>query len=243
MNRTSSRGLGVIAITVGVALVQAVAAPSTNPPPRQAAALPASLSGPEFQALRDSYLKQKRPLDGVRVQRLKNLLEKNLAEARRMLKEKEGVQNVKGMAVARNAISIFQSCLDSLDTERTCDLPKDVRHELSAIMDECRTGQAKIDADYSNQVAQIQEEYLPRFLALVARKSPAGVGSAEPDKQRMDFLALMSAEGLQTPPASLPEPAATNKSTGGTCPPLSLNPPPTRRRRRRFSRRRHRPPS
>jgi hypothetical protein len=197
--------------------LRVVMAAGTNPPPAAAKSPVDTLdvTGPEYQAIRDSYQAAKAPADAARLTAFRPILKRFIDQAEDMLKEKKKVRNIKGVAIANAAKELFESALTNLETRQQLELPEKVRRELEPMLAEFKSATAPFETEYSNALARLDAAHYARFVELVAKAKPSAVVPAEQEKLKAKF-----AEFVQTTTA----PAATGTDTNA--PAATTNPPP-----------------
>lgn len=182
----------------GLALAAEPAGKSAKPgkPSPKTAVDPSSpFSAAEYGPVREGYRKQKEKADSTRMDKLKALLQQNLAAAEKNLKEKKNAGNIKGTAIWHAAKVIFEEMIADLEKRKTFDVPETVRRELSDTMDACRTARNKIETDYSNEMTRAEVEFLPQFMDVASKTGLSG-------DLRQKFHEFVQIESAPPPPPS-----------------------------------------
>ena len=186
---------------------------------------PAPRTGPEFKAIKEACGKGLEAIQAKRTGALVRLLQVNLETADQMLKEKTQSRNITGMAVARNARTIFENALTNLNTSGTFEFPPKVRRELETLVQEARTARKKIEdeahAARSNLTSQVFESYS----ALVIKSRPELGAESAREGLKLEFKTWLEEKEAETipPPSAMDAAGGTNAAPGaGPAQPLIL---------------------
>jgi hypothetical protein len=203
------------AAAVLAAVGLAATSPAASPPP----AGQINLQAPEYQAIREAYERKKAELNAPRLDKLRSLLKKQIADADATLKEKELAGNIKGMAIARTAKTIFEECRDDLEKKQDFTFPARVRRELEPTLATCREEKQKLDEAFTNQLAGIEEESFLRFTEVVRNNPQTAAMASDRESLKGWFRELLRTEKpAPKPPTTGPatNAAPTNVVAGAT---------------------------
>lgn len=176
-------------------------------------AAPSALrSGPEFKAVKETYSKGLAAIQMTRTGALVRLLQGNLETADQMLKEKSQSRNITGMAVARNARTIFENALTNLNTVGTFEFPPKVRRELEAMVQEAKSARQKIEDEAHAARSNLNSQCFDKYSALIVKSRPELAAESAREGLKLEFKTwLEEKEAEDMPPAS-----STNDAVGVT---------------------------
>lgn len=169
-------------------------------------------TGPEFKAVKDAYGKGLAAIQTTRTGALVRLLQVNIENADQMLKEKTQSRNITGMAVARNARTIFENALTNLNTSGTFEIPPKVRRELDTLVQEARTARQKIEDEAHLARSNLTSQWFEKYSALVVKGSPELAAESAREGLKLEFKTWLEEKAAEdVPPAS-----STNTTAGVT---------------------------
>jgi len=148
-----------------------------------------SLQTDALYTLQQQYKKEKSGLFAPYAEKLKAFLDAKLADAEKLYTEKKKHGNIKGMALATKAKTIYSKALEELKEKNDFSLPSNVRKELRDDIAACKTEKKKVLAEAKEQAAALKEKYKASFAelykALYAEGEPK---SEEIDRRYKEFL-------------------------------------------------------
>jgi len=146
---------------------------------------------PEMQRLKREYKQETDKHSAARLQDLSRLVQENLAEARTLLEGKKASGNIRGMAIGKKSVKIFEKCAEDLKSTRDFSLPTRVRRELKDTISVCKTKKKAIEEKHGVFLDPLREKFYQLFIAQVQAQS--GEPMAE-DKSKELFSMLIATE-------------------------------------------------
>jgi hypothetical protein len=207
------RGCRVLFGLLGVTVVCAAYGGETPAPP-------APRTGPEFKAVKEACGKGLEAIQATRTGALVRLLEVNLENADQMLKEKTQSRNVTGMAVARNARTIFENALTNLNTSGTFEFPPKVRRELDALVQEAKTARKKIEDEAQAARSNLTSQCFDKYSALIIRSQPELGAESAREGLKLEVKTWLEEKAAEDepPPSSTNAPAGVANAASGAGP-------------------------
>lgn len=176
-------------------------------PPAPAPLTGLDVTALEYREIADSFVKARKAADDARHDRLHRLIQVQIDEADGMLAEKKKTGNVTGIAVANQAKQLFESAMTNLAANGNCEITEKVRRELEETVAHYNAAKVKIDAVFTDEVAQLLKTHQDRFAAAVIQNVPAAKGLGQEAALAAAFKELVDRVAAPPPP---PPPPPTN---------------------------------
>jgi len=125
---------------------------------------------PEMQAFKVEYTTGKADRETARAEKLKGLIDKRRERAEALFQQKKKAGNVTGMAVARGAMRLCDSCQADLEEKGDFALPTRIRRELREMLATFTEDKKAADGEWAAETAAAEEETLDRFAELVGEQ-------------------------------------------------------------------------
>lgn len=155
------------------------------------------MTAPAFAAIAQAHAVDLAAADSTRVDKLRKILERYLADADDMLKEKKKTRNLTGIAVATTARYTFETALTNLSKEGKFALPADARRELQETIDNCKREVDAVEKTFAEAKSKAFTDHFNKFIAEVSAVRP---GSPDPQWLESTFRQLI------TTPIAAPSP-------------------------------------
>lgn len=167
------------------------AEPEKTDPKKSEKAESISFDSLAFYNLQQAYKTEKKSINAPFKEKLLTLIQKNLAEADNLYNEKKKSGNIKGMAIARKAKSIFTKAMEDLQKNGEFELPEKMRKELQENVDKCRNEQKEILKDIDSKFKELDAKYQKKFTEIMAAAIPEGKAPEQEfiNKKFQEFLA------------------------------------------------------
>ena len=167
-----------------------------------------SLNTEELYVLQQQYRKEKAGIFSPFDKKLSEMLESRISSAKKAYAEKKKRGNIKGMAIAKKAISIYSNALEELKEKHDFALPKSPRKELRDEIAACAKEKDTVIAEAKDSAKELKNKYRAKFAEIYKGLYDDGAPSTEEvDQQFKEFLTT----DIQRPePPKAPENNAAN---------------------------------
>ena len=208
------RAAALTLVTLSLAIAPATGAHAGTPAP--AATLPGlDLATPGYRSIAESFIKARQAADAARRDRLRRLIQVQIDEAEGLLAEKKKTGNVTGIAVGNQQKQIFESALTNLAASGTCEVTEKVRRELEETVAHYNAARVKIEAVFTDEVAQLLKAHQERFAAAVAESLPDAKDPRYEAALGAAFKQLVERAAAPPPPPPPPTNAPAATATNG----------------------------
>jgi len=125
---------------------------------------------PAVRELRKAYAAEREKQDAARRTQLEALIRENLERFEARLAQNRRTGNIRGMAVARNGIRIFERARTDLEQEGEFEWPARVRRELEETVEQVADQKREIDEKHARSLHSLDDQYAGLLVAEARRQ-------------------------------------------------------------------------